>query len=326
LDFVSDADEARRVRIFMRHLRDSGELELGREFSLAVNIAGLNSRTKSVTKWRSDVSKLETLVSSKRNRTAGSPVKDQFQGLQGSIAQEREKVAHFQQTIADLNSKIERMSLEINEIRLERSEFDAAEALKATARQCQQKFHSLKQSLSPAATREERCEIEGELEDLHDRFNDVMSTLERFRSTTEQDLLRATRRERNRLRGEVAHQTLQQAGERLAQFEEWETNALENERTLQLMGKSRGRADDGLVAKLSELTFDRLQWTEIIEVIEREVQDLAKDLVGSVSGKRWIDDLRDALVVLIRSHGAKIEQKLRIYRLTKDVERLEKQE
>jgi hypothetical protein len=83
--------------------------------------------------------------------------------------------------------------------------------------------------------------------------------------------------------------------------------------------KGRGSVNDAFITKLSELTFERLQWTEIVEV-ERVALELARDVVGGASGRTSIDDLKDALVAIKKAQSGKVEQKLRIYQPEKQVE------
>jgi hypothetical protein len=118
---------------------------------------------------------------------------------------------------------------------------------------------------------------EAELDALQDEFNGTTAAIDRFRNTGQQEGRRATRRETNQMHGRLIHTALRQADERLAQLVEQETRAVE--------------VKEMFVATASELTLDRLQWAEIVEVIEKDVQELARDVAGGASGKPSIEDL-----------------------------------
>jgi hypothetical protein len=91
-----------------------------------------------------------------------------------------------------------------------------------------------------------------------------------------------------------------------------------------MLTKGRAKLDDALVAKLSELTFDRVRSGEIFAVIERDVQKLAQDVTGGPSGRRSTDDLRGRLAEMMRARGEKVEQKQRLCQLAGEAERLAK--
>jgi hypothetical protein len=63
-----------------------------------------------------------------------------------------------------------------------------------------------------------------------------------------------------------------------------------------------------------------------VEVIDTDVQDLSRDVGVWTCRKASIDDVKIALAALMEAQGSKVEQKLRVYQLAKEVEGLEKVE
>jgi hypothetical protein len=94
------------------------------------------------------------------------------------------------------------------------------EARKAAARECQERFHAFRQAVPSESPREAQCNARAEPEAALYEFNGTIAAIDRFRSTAEQDGLRAARRETNRMHGRLTHRALQQAGEKLAQLVE----------------------------------------------------------------------------------------------------------
>jgi hypothetical protein len=287
-----------------------------------MNVDFLRERSENLQKLRRRVARLE------KSASGGSE-------LAGRISTARETVVKHQQTLDALLVQIDQLSDENGKLEIKREDFDVCEALKTASREIQQRYARVKEEIVPSLTAKERFAVEMRLDEIQDEYTTVMLKLERLKDTTAQDNLRNARKYRNRARQTLA-KTLDQANMVITESLEREAKVIESEQELRQLARSHGKIDEKSVMKLSELILERLKCIEVLALINNQTQEFAAELAGNETGRaddgsdpagcvKRIEDLKDAVAGILKSRGSRAEQRLRIYNLQKELERLQSQ-
>ena len=274
-----------------------------------------------VTKLKDKIAKLEKSLNSRRPNSWNMTISEQYDSLRTSIAMTQATVSRLQKSFDSLRNRIDKLNAQSHRITTKRQDFDTFEVLQDQARECQKQYFALKGQITPTMDCKERYKIEMSMEDVQDHYTSVMMEIERILDTTAQESLRSLRKDRNKTRKDVARM-LSQAQDVMNETIEQERQAVEKEQELRVLVKTHGTVDERHVMQLSEWILEKMKTDEVLKLIDNQTQEFGIELCGA-SRTRKIDELKDTIAKLLKNGGPKMAQRLRIYNLTKEIERLQ---
>ena len=274
-----------------------------------------------IAKLREKITKLEQSLNARKPNNMSMSITEQYETLRASISTTHEAVLNFQNMLDQMRVRIEKLTTENQRCRLKRQDFDTYETLKDTSREMQQKYFALKNQITPSMDCKERYQIQMGMDDVQDQYTSVMMEIERIIDTTSQEALRASRKDRNKARKEIM-KGLSQASQVMNETIEQERKAVEKEQEVRLLIKKHGTVDERYVIQLSEWILENKKTNEVLKMIDAQTQEFNIELPGNSNGKRRIDELKETIAKLMKNGGAKMAQRIRIYNLRKEIERL----